>query len=83
MEIIEIMDRKTKIDFPFLTEDGEEVFISAFLFDSPYGGYLEILEAFLMSDPTIFVDEDFFLEEDLERMVEEAEDFLDRESLYR
>jgi hypothetical protein len=83
MEIIEIMDRKRRVEFPFETGDGVEIWVSGMLIDSPYESYFEIREASLVSDPTVFIDEEDFLEEDLERLAQEAEDFLINDSLYR
>lgn len=77
------MDRKRRVEFPFETEDGTEVWVSGMLISSPYESYFEIREAFLMSDPTIFLDEEDFMDNDLERLAEEAEDFLENDSLYR
>jgi hypothetical protein len=77
------MDKRRKVEFPFRTEDNESVIISGVLIDSAYETYLEFKEAFLEEDPLIFFDEDDFSEDDLEKMAEAAEEFLENDGLYR
>ena len=77
------MDRKRKVSMPFTTALGEELRVLGDLIESPYNSYFEFQEAYLIDDPTEFFEEDDLLEEDLERLPQEAEDFLDEGTLFR
>lgn len=82
-EIIEIMDRRRKVEFPFTTDEGDDLRISGYLVDSSYETYFDFREAFLEDDPTAFVDEEDLSESDLEKLAAAAEDFLENDDLYR
>lgn len=74
------MNLENKLTFDFVTIDGEEARISGKLIHSTYDTYFELRSAFIDGEE---VDEDHFCEEDLERMVEDAEEYLSENELYR
>lgn len=74
------MNKENLVTFNFTTSDGEEVFISGKLIHSTYDTYFDIRSA-ITEDGVL--DEEDFCEEDLERMIEEAEEFLLENELYR
>ena len=77
------MDRKRIVAMPFITSSGDELQVEGYLVESPYNNYFEFHEAFFKDDPSEFVDEDDFTDGDLERLPEEAEDFLEEGTLFR
>lgn len=77
------MDRRRKVEFPFRTDEGDDLIISGYLVDSAYETYFDIKEAFLEDDPTTFIDEEDLSESDLEKLPDAAEEFLENDDIYR
>jgi len=77
------MDKRRKVEFPFRTDEGDDLRISGYLVDSAYETYFDFKEAFSEDDPTTFFNEDDLSENDLEKLVDAAEDFLENDDLYR
>jgi hypothetical protein len=75
------MNKENLVTFDFVTEDGEELRISGKLTRGSYDTFFEFYSAINSAGDDF--DEEDLLEEDLERLVEEAEDYLEETELYR